>query len=623
MNKSLFVCFYLFCFLFTGNAQTGPAGVGSPANNVLWLKADIGPSSGTSGTPISFWNDQSGNGIHVTQTVSAQQPSFVTNVINGQPAVLFDNVNSSNQNDKLIGPDSPLLDNTSGYTFFYVTRPLNTGDARVIISKRTAVSINQSFMLFYYTSSLLFVDIQTTNDRFSSNTTHLINTNYLGTLIYNGAVATPSLRCTLYNAESFDRNATETSTLVPDNASPLLIGTTDATDPRPFGGYIAEIVVYREALNEASRIIVNNYLSAKYNITLGANDKYAGDNAGNGNYDYEVAGIGREATGSNVSFSSSVSGGLSILANSGLDNGDYVLAGHASPSNTVITTDVTGITGVNRARWQRIWYVDVTNTGAPVNMNVEFDMSDAGMGTVIPGALSDYVLLYRAGQSGNWTEVGTASSITGDRVAFNNISGLADGYITLGTRNFNASPLPVELLTFTAVPVSQAIELNWTTASERNNHYFSLEKSDNGEIFKTFATVIAGENQTTEKSYSYTDKNPYEQISYYRLKQTDYDGKYSYSPIVSVNRGHDGETLLVFPNPNSGIFKIYIPDAQFPEIRVSVTDALGKQAKPDFLVSSDAEGFFNVIHLSDLVPGTYTISVFTGHKRYNHKLIIK
>jgi hypothetical protein len=96
----VFISAYLF-------SQTGPAGVGSSTNNVLWLKAGAGTSSTTNNTPISAWNDQSGNGINVTQTVSAQQPSFATNVINGMPAIQFDNVNGAGVNDKMLGPDSP------------------------------------------------------------------------------------------------------------------------------------------------------------------------------------------------------------------------------------------------------------------------------------------------------------------------------------------------------------------------------------------------------------------------------------------------------------------------------------------------------------------------------------
>src|SRR4051812_3052732 len=83
-------------------AQTGPAGVSTSATNVFWIKADAGTSSTVNATAISSWNDASGNGMNMTQTVSVQQPSFVTNVMNGFPAIQFDNNGTAGQNDKMI-----------------------------------------------------------------------------------------------------------------------------------------------------------------------------------------------------------------------------------------------------------------------------------------------------------------------------------------------------------------------------------------------------------------------------------------------------------------------------------------------------------------------------------------
>ncbi len=137
----LFISFFL-------SSQTGPAGVGSSTNNVLWLKADAGTSSTTNNTRISSWNDQSGNGINVTQTVAVQQPSFATNVMNGMPAIQFDNVATTN--DKLYAPDSPILDNTAGLSIFTVSKLTNVGEARTIISKRNNVGVQESYMFFYY-----------------------------------------------------------------------------------------------------------------------------------------------------------------------------------------------------------------------------------------------------------------------------------------------------------------------------------------------------------------------------------------------------------------------------------------------------------------------------------------
>lgn len=367
--------------------QTGPAGVNNSTTCVLWLKANAGTSSSVNASPISSWNDQSGNSINLTQTIAAQQPSFASNVINGFPAIQFDNVATTN--DKMSAPDNSLLDNTSGYTFFTITRPqVLDGNARSIVSKRTTVGVDQSFMHFFFSSNTHYSDIQTTNDRYSTSITFSANNNYLVTQQYDGTLPAAS-RCRTYVSSSLNVTSTESSAIVPDNASPLIVGSTDAGDGRPFGGYIAEIIIYRTALPAASRILVENYLSAKYNIVLLANDKYTGDDPSNGNYDFDVAGVGRESGLSSPTFSPSVGGGLGITCNSGLDNNDYLLAGHALVTNSVITTDVGGMTGTNNSRWQRIWYFDVTNTATSLNTQISFDFSEAGLLAPTLGLLQD------------------------------------------------------------------------------------------------------------------------------------------------------------------------------------------------------------------------------------------
>jgi hypothetical protein len=609
---------FISAFLFS---QTGPSGVGSSNNNVLWLKADAGASTALDNTPISYWNDQSGNSINVTQTISVQQPSFATNVINGFPAIQFDN--TINTNDKLIGPDSPKLDNTSGYTFFTVIRPQNVdNNARTIISKRTNVSVNQSFMLFLFTGNKFYVDIQSTNDRFNTTTTYSANTNYILNMVYNGTLAINS-RAKSYTGETIETTAAETSTLVSDNSSPLLIGTTDASDPRPFGGYIAEIITYTVALNDAQRKIVNNYLAAKYNIALSTNDKYSGDTPANGNYDREVAGIGKELSGSSNSFSASVSGGLTINSNLGLDVGDYLLAGHATNVNSPMITDVAGMTGTNNARWKRIWYFDITNTSTNLNNNIEFDMSDGGVTGFSLGVASDYVLLYRAGQIGNWTELSTGSSISGDRVLFNNINLTNDGYYTIGTKNYYASSLPIELINFNAILNGKKVDVTWATATESNNYYYTIEKSKDGVNFETSSIVDAAGNSLSMLYYKDVDANPYEGISYYRLKQTDFNGTFTYSKIVTVNYSISYDCITIFPNPTDGEININMKDMEGNEFLVVIRDILGKECLCKLIVSRENQQLIARDSEHKLASGTYIITASSNNKLCSQIIIVK
>lgn len=615
----LFISFFL-------SSQTGPAGVGSSTNNVLWLKADAGTSSTTNNTRISSWNDQSGNGINVTQTVAVQQPSFATNVMNGMPAIQFDNVTTTN--DKLYAPDSPILDNTAGLSIFTVSKLTNVGEARTIISKRNNVGVQESYMFFYYDLSgyRMYLDVEhSTNDRFSSTGTYTTNTNYIYDFIYDGTLAAAN-RVRLYNGETLDRTATETSATILNNNSPLNIGTTHETDPRPFGGYIAEIITYTTALNDAQRIIVNNYLSSKYNITLSANDKYLGDTPGNGNYDRNVAGIGAEASGSNPTFSATATLGMGIATRSGLGTGDYVLAGHAVASNSVNITDVSGISATNPARWERIWYVDVTNAGAVLQADIEFDMVAGGMSGTTPATHTNYKLLYRAGTSGAWTEVATASSISGTKVIFasyNFNNNADDGYYTIGTMNYTVSPLPIELLSFDAIMNNKQVDVTWSTATETNNDYYTIEKSKDGIHFEALSIVDAAGNSSSIINYKDIDTNPFEGISYYRLKQTDFNGTFTYSKIVAVNYSFTKDGFTIFPNPTQGEINITFEDLEQKEVLVVIRDISGKECFSKVIITQEHQQLIGIDSEHKLAAGTYIITASSNNKLYSKKLIVK
>ncbi len=94
-------------------------------------------------------------------------------------------------------------------------------------------------------------------------------------VIYIGSLTT-SLRTKVYEGEILRETFKYSSALVPDTVSPLNIGCTHSSDNRPFGGYINEVIIYTVTVNDAQHIIVNNYLFAKNNVALSANDKYAG-----------------------------------------------------------------------------------------------------------------------------------------------------------------------------------------------------------------------------------------------------------------------------------------------------------------------------------------------------------
>jgi len=119
--------------------------------------------------------------------------------------------------------------------------------------------------------------------------------------------------------------------------------------------------------------------------------------------------------------------------------------------------------------------------------------------------------------------------------------------------------LPIELLSFTAKQDGKNVQLNWLTASETNNDFFSIPRSQDGLTFVDIIKIPAKGNCTTKQQYSAVDYNPFVGVSYYKLKQTDIDGKSSFSKVVSV-KIENMFNFSIYPNPFSNEATISLND---------------------------------------------------------------
>ena len=124
-------------------------------------------------------------------------------------------------------------------------------------------------------------------------------------------------------------------------------------------------------------------------------------------------------------------------------------------------------------------------------------------------------------------------------------------YNTSWTLTSLTSILPIKLLYFDALPEDDNVKLSWSTATEINNDYFTVEKSIDGDNFFPIGNVSGSGNSTTTIQYSLDDNKPTYGISYYRLKQTDYDGAFSFSDVVPVNYKKTTGQYSISPNPAS------------------------------------------------------------------------
>jgi hypothetical protein len=195
---------------------------------------------------------------------------------------------------------------------------------------------------------------------------------------------------------------------------------------------------------------------------------------------------------------------------------------------------------------------------------------------------------------------------------------------TFGSKTNSVNPLPVELLSFDAEPCGGKVCTSWTTASEQNNDFFSVERSPDGISFEIAGIVDGAGTSTSVLNYAYTDNTPYSGISYYRLKQTDNNGDFTYSAVRMVNLVAQLElTMDVFPNPNDGSeiqVKLAGPGE---EVLVVVYDASGRESYSKVIVTGGAETVYAIDPSGKLAPGLYLITAGSEDKFVSKKLIIK
>lgn len=160
--------------------------------------------------------------------------------------------------------------------------------------------------------------------------------------------------------------------------------------------------------------------------------------------------------------------------------------------------------------------------------------------------------------------------------------------------------LPVELSAFSAKAERNRVNLHWQTAQEINNDYFTVQRKSSEERAWTDLAKIAGHgNSNTEIDYIYTDKNPQRGINYYRLKQTDFDGQFSYTHTVKAQI-NTVEPLEVFPNPTADVMTVN-PPADFSGGSLQVFDSAGR------LVQSRTVNGAETVSLHDLTTGIYLL----------------
>lgn len=207
-----------------------------------------------------------------------------------------------------------------------------------------------------------------------------------------------------------------------------------------------------------------------------------------------------------------------------------------------------------------------------------------------------------------------------------NVSGFYFGVLYEPTKVkiiISTTPLPLEWLGFRAEKQGSSVKLAWETGSEYQNNGFYVQHSSDGHSFENIDFVPASGNNTPKNNYSFLHKTPMQApVLYYRLRQEDLDGGFSYSPIQSIaNPGLNKAAIL--PNPVSGPAKVYFDADDETRLSFSITDLQGRvlyHLPPFESVSGD-----NYMALPDygLPSGMYFLRIESGNIQEFVRFIVR
>jgi len=322
-------------------------------------------------------------------------------------------------------------------------------------------------------------------------------------------------------------------------------------------------------------------------IAAGNTASYDGDVSGNhGGADYWVVKL--DASG-NITWQKTLGGsgtdwGYAVQQTT---DGGYVALGVSTSTDG----DVTGTQG-NGDFW-----LTKLNTSGNLSWQKSFGGTDG-----------DYGYAIRQTADGGFITAGFSNSTDGD---VTNNHGNGDFWVV----KLAFGALPLHLLSFSAVEQGAHVLLQWQTTDEINTSHFEIEHSNDALVFKKIAIVNAADNSGTQQ-YNSTDNTPGKGINYYRLKQVDRDGRYTYSPIVKVVFEKDVEALHVFPNPAVNTITIQYTGDQ-KKITFTVFDFAGRQLMCKTLNNQSIWQS----NISGLVKGVYTIQLNDGTKQSFVKLV--
>ena len=472
---------------------------------------------------------------------------------------------------------------TSKFGNLTVTKLAATGDVTLLNDLEIGGAFTTTDLNSIFNSNGKYISLNRHFSNFSGNIT-FTNTGLTGVLEFNGS-----------GIQTYNQGATQLDLNIVNinNSAAIGSGVTLATN------MFIKINSGTLALNQgtittnALRVEVKN--TATSSVTAGNTASFVDGNLrryllGTGDYNWPVGNVVKGYQRARTTFTSNTN----TFIDSRFDVWP-VTAGYPIIQNSTSCGSAFSLDAMNNGYWT----LDASpNTAAIYDMTL--------FPTNVTNSASAWTVMKKPviGPMPGWTLAGTCGTSTATQV---NRTGLS-GFSVFGIAQ-SLTPLPIELTNFNGEEIGEDNLLTWNTESEYNNDYFTLERSRNGIDFEILGIINGAQNSTTLLKYEMFDYDPFPGITYYRLKQTDYNGEYSYSQTIVLRREIDLAIISeLFPNPATQSVNFDIQSPRTGSVAIEVYDNSGRLIMTQEYTVHKGSNSYN-IDINDLAKGVYSIII--------------
>ena len=368
--------------------------------------------------------------------------------------------------------------------------------------------------------------------------------------------------------------------------------------------------------NSGSSAAINSLIANTYTVT--ATDANGCTGSASAVVNKEVTVLTTEmsvtdviCTANNGTANVSVTGGTGAYSYNWSVSGSTAALTNLSPNSYSVTvTDVNGCQGiVSGTVGQEIVSLSLSGSSTASSGSDGTATASASGGT--------------AAYNYSWDTGGMTATITGLAPDTYNVTATDVNGCVGNTSVIVDAVLPVELLSFSGIYQNGVVSLIWSTAQEVNNKGFYIEKLSSGDDWESIGFIYGSGTIEIQQEYEFIDKEPELGISYYRLKQVDLDGAFSYSNIISIALERELTDLLLFPNPVAGnLINLQFPSQNEENLQFVVLNQLGSIISTKDYVAEQGENNLS-LSIADLPSGLYYLKVISSRKAFFKEFIIE